>query len=102
MINISITTDNSLVINAKPIVHINTGISLVGYKSELPVTITADFTDVPKDQHEIYLQAFQYYYSKDIDILHNPFKEKPKTIKEKKREWTINRIIDVLFKTKQK
>jgi len=101
MENITITTDNSLVINAKPIVQINTGVSLVGYKSELPVTITADFTGIPKDQHEVYLQAFQYYYSKDIDILHNPFKEKPATIEEKKRDWTINRIIDILFKTKQ-
>ena len=97
MNELTLDTKNSLTINVKPIVEINTGISLSGYKSELPVTITADFTNIPKDQHEVFLQLFQYYYHRDINIYDNSHTDVPKTIVEKKKEWRLNRIIDILL-----
>ena len=102
MSNLKLDSNHNLTINVKPIVEINTGISLVGYKSELPVTITADFTKVPKEQHEVFLDTFKYFYNTEVNVYHNPSVEIPKTIKEKKRDWTINRIIDILFKTKKR
>ena len=105
MENITITTDNSLSINAKPTVQINTGITILGYGSELPVKIIADFTDVPKEQHEIYLMAFQSNFSKNTDIQYNPYTSKSKktlqlkpTIENLRIKWTINKIMDILFK----
>jgi hypothetical protein len=100
MSNITLDTKNSLTINVKPIVEINTGITLAGHKSELPVKIIADFTNIPESQHQVFLRSFMYFYDTETNLYHNPFKEKPKTIKEKKRDWTINRIIDILFKRK--
>jgi hypothetical protein len=101
MVNLTLSTDNNLTIDVKPIVTIETGISLMGYKTELPVTITADFTNIPKEQHEVFLQSFQYYYEREINIHHNLHTDKvnlePKTIKEKKKGWRLNRIIDILL-----
>ena len=97
MEELTINADNSLTINVKPIVTIETGISISGYKTELPVTITADFTNIPKDKHEVFLQSFQYYYQRGINIYDNSHTDEPKTIKEKKKEWRLNRIIDILL-----
>jgi hypothetical protein len=101
MEELTINTDNSLTINVKPIVTIETGISLMGYKTELPVTITADFTNIPKEQHEVFLQSFQYYYEREINIHHNLHADKvnlePKTIKEKKKGWRLNKIFDIFL-----
>ncbi len=100
MKNLTLTTDNNLTINQKPIVTIETGITIAGQKTELPVKITADFTNIPKEQHQIFLQSFQYYYQTDINIYNNSHTDEPKTIEEKKKEWRLNRIIDILFKRK--
>jgi hypothetical protein len=101
MVNLTLSTDNNLTIDVKPIVTIETGISLMGYKTELPVTITADFTNIPKEQHEVFLQSFQYYYEREINIHHNLHSDnanlEPKTIREKKKGWRLNRIIDILL-----
>ena len=102
MNNLIIDSKNSLTINVKPIVEINTGISLAGYKSELPIKIIADFTNIPESQHEVFLNTFKYFYNTEVNVYDNTTKEIPKTIEEKKRDWTINRIIDILFKTKQR
>ena len=98
--NLILDSKNSLTINVKPIVEINTGITLVGHKSELPVKIIADFTNIPESQHEVFLHSFKYFYNTEMNVYNNTTKEKPTTIKEKKRDWTINRIIDILFKRK--
>lgn len=98
--NLILDSKNSLTINVKPIVEINTGITLAGHKSELPVKIIADFTNIPESQHEVFLHSFKYFYNTEMNVYNNTTKEKPTTIKEKKRDWTINRIIDILFKRK--
>jgi hypothetical protein len=102
MNNLTFSTNNSLTVNVKPIAEINTGITLAGHKSELPIKITADFTNIPKEQHEIFLDTFKYFYNTEVNVYNNSYQEKPKTIEEKKRDWTINRIIDILFKRKQR
>ena len=100
MSNITLDSKNSLTINVKPIVEINTGITLAVHKNELPVKIIADFTNIPESQHQVFLHSFKYFYNTEINVYNNTTKEKPTTIKEKKRDWTINRIIDILFKRK--
>jgi hypothetical protein len=100
MNELTLDTKNSLTINVKPIVEINTGISLSGHKSELPVKIIADFANIPKEQHEVFLNTFKYYYNTDVNVYDNSSKEEPKTFEERKKEWTINSIIDILFKRK--
>ena len=100
MSNITLDSKNSLTINVKPIVEINTGITLAGHKNELPVKIIADFTNIPESQHQVFLRSFKYFYDTEMNVYSNTTKEKPATIKEKKRDWTINRIIDILFKRK--
>ena len=54
--------NDNLIVKVKPIVHFKTSLEISGYKKELPITITADFTDVPEDQHEMFLQAFKVMY----------------------------------------
>ena len=93
-------TNNSLVVNTKPIVEINTGIVLAGYKTELPIKIIADFTDIPESQHEVFLDTFKYFYNTEVNLYSNSFNQEPKTIKEKKRDWRLNKIVDVLFNRK--
>ncbi len=100
MNNLIIDPKNNLTINVKPIAVINTGIELAGYKSELPIKIIADFTNIPEEQHEIFLRTFKYFYNTEVNVYDNTTKEEPKMIEKKKRDWTINRIIDILFKTK--
>lgn len=102
MNNLIMDSKNNLTINVKPIVEINTGISLAGHKSELPIKIIADFTNIPESQHEVFLNTFKYFYNTEVNVYDNTTKEMPKTIEEKKKDWTINRIIDILFKTKQR
>lgn len=93
----TLSTNDTLTVNTKPIAVINTGIELAGYKSELPIKIIADFTNIPEEQHEIFLQTFKYFYNTEVNIHHRSFKEEPKTIKEKKKEWRFNRIINILL-----
>ncbi len=94
-------TNNSLVVNTKPIVEINTGIVLAGYKTELPIKIIADFTDIPESQHEVFLDTFKYFYNTEVNLYPNSFNHEPKTIKEKKRDWRLNKIVDVIFNRKK-
>ncbi len=100
MNNLTLDTKNSLTINVKPTVEINTVITLAGHKSELPIKIIADFTNIPKEQHEVFLNSFKYYYNTNVNVYENSSKEEPKTFEERKREWTINSIIDILFNKK--
>ena len=54
--------NDNLIVKVKPIVHFKTSLEISGYRKELPITITADFTDVPDDQHEMFLQTFKVMY----------------------------------------
>lgn len=54
---IEINSSNSLIINTKPIVRTTTSIEIAG-----PVEVVADFSNVPTNLHEVYLEAFKYKY----------------------------------------
>jgi hypothetical protein len=86
---------HNLTVNSKPIVTTKKFISIVGTKSNLPVTITADFTDIPQEQIEIYFNAFQSAY-RDTNVYCNTDNE-PKNIEEKKSSWRLNKIVETIF-----
>jgi hypothetical protein len=98
MSNIKIETRNDLTIDVKPIVIIETEITIAGHKKELPVKITADFTDIPDHQHEIFFDAFRYHYNKTINVHHNTYTQKIKSDDEKRKENIIDRIVNIIFK----
>lgn len=99
MNNITLNTDNRLTINVKPIVKIKNTISIIGTNTELPIEITADFTNIPTHLHEIYLSTLEYNYNHNIKArgYTNENNSEPKTIKEKKSEWRLNKIVDIIF-----
>jgi len=87
----------NLTIDVKPIVIIETGINLAGHKKELPVKITADFTDIPEHQHEVFFDAFKYYYSQNVNVYHNPYNKGIES-EGSRRENVIDRILNIIFK----
>ena len=63
MSNLNITPDNArITIKESNKVRINTNICIYGTGNELPVTIEADFTNVPHHLHQVYLQSLIYKY----------------------------------------
>jgi hypothetical protein len=101
MANITLNTNNKLTINIKPIVKIKNTISIVGSDNELPVEITADFTNISTHLHGIYLSALESQYLGDIRIWANTDTKTPvvKTIGKKKSKWRLHRILDLIFNT---
>ena len=99
MNNITINTGNNLTINVKPIVKVKNSISIIGSDNELPIEVTADFTNIPPHLHEIYLLAFKGKYVGNTRIWENTDVKmpEPKTIEEKKSEWRLNKIVDIIF-----
>lgn len=97
--SLMISTDNSLTINVKPIVKIKNSISIIGSDTSLPIEITADFTNIPSHLHEIYLSTLEYNYNHNIKACGytNENNSEPKTIEEKKSEWRLNKIVDIIF-----
>ena len=85
-------------------VQIKTSIKIYGTGTELPVTIEADFTDIPHNLHSLYYQSLISNYNTNIVAHKNLSKveDEPKTIKEKKSEWRINRIVDIICKAIKK
>ena len=100
MNNITFDTNNNLTINVKPIVKVKNTISIVGSDHELPVEITADFTNIPPHLHGIYLSAIDSKYDSDIKIWDNTrdITPQPKTIEVKKSESSLTKLTDIFSK----
>jgi hypothetical protein len=79
-------------------VQIKTSIQIYGTGTKMPVTIEADFTDIPHHLHQIYYQSLISQYNTSVNVYNNTKDDEPKTIKEKKREWRLNRIVDIISK----
>ena len=77
--------------------QINTSIRIVGTGTELPITIVGEFKDIPPHLHGMYIQAMQGSYG-SVNVYDRTKDEEPKTIQEKKSEWRINRIVDIISK----
>jgi len=93
----SITFDSShATIKGSTKAQINASITIVGTGTELPITIIGEFKDIPPHLHGMYIQAMQSSYG-SVNVYDNT-KEEPKTIEEKKSEWRLNRIVDIIGK----
>jgi len=97
MENLIIGDSSNLTMNVKPVVSIKNSIGIAGSDTELPVEILADFTNIPQHLHGIYLSALDIKYNSDVRVWENtePKETEPKTIEEKKRDWRLNRLVDI-------
>jgi hypothetical protein len=86
-ISILINTDsNKLSVEGTSIVHVKSVLEmrLDGQDIQLPVDIQADFKDVPKEYHGLFLECFKHAYSVDYAV------NKPKNVRssdDKPRSW---------------
>ena len=82
---------------------IKTAMELVGSKTELPVSIEADFTNIPTELHYLYYQMLVSQYD-TRQMVHSSLydTEEPKTIKEQKSEWRLNRLVELISKAIRK
>ena len=99
--SINITPDNGrLTMKGSGLVTINTSIKIYGTGTELPIKIVADFNSIPHNLHSLYYQSLISNYNTNI-VAHKNLSEvddEPKTIKEQKSEWRLNRIVDIISK----
>ena len=79
-------------------VQIKTSIQIYGTGTKMPVTVEADFTNIPHHLHQIYYQSLISQYNTSVNVYNNTKDDEPKTIREKKSEWRINRIVDIISK----
>ena len=95
----SITFDkgNKLAVQSSTKAQINASITIAGTGTELPITIIGEFKDIPPHLHGMYIQAMQASYG-SVNVYNNTKDDEPKTIQEKKSEWRINRIVDIISK----
>jgi hypothetical protein len=101
--SINITPDNGrLTMKGSGKVQIKTSIKIYGTGTELPVTIEADFTDIPHNLHSLYYQSLISQYNTSVNVYSNTKDDEPKTIKEQKSEWRLNRIVDIIGKAIKK
>ena len=79
---------------------IKSSIKIVGTNSVLPITIEGEFKDIPQNLHQLYMQSMLASYG-SVNV-HNNTEPEPKTIKEQKSEWRLNRIVDIISKAIRK
>jgi len=97
--SINITPDNGrLTMKGSGKVQIKTSIQIYGTGTKMPVTIEADFTNIPHHLHSLYYQSLISQYNTSVNVYSNTKDAEPKTIKEQKSEWRINRIVDIICK----
>ena len=93
----SITFDkgNKLAVQSSTKAQINASITIAGTGTELPITIIGEFKDIPPHLHGMYIQAMQGSYG-NVNVYDRTKDDEPKTIQEKKSEWRLNRIVDII------
>ena len=101
--SINIMPDNGrLTVKGSGKVQIKTSIQIYGTGTKMPVTVEADFTDIPHHLHQTYFQSLISQYNTSVGIYNNTKEDEPKTIKEQKSEWRLNRIVDIISKAIKK
>ena len=101
--SINITPDNGrLTMQGSGKIQIKTSIQIYGTGTKMPVTVEADFTDIPHHLHSLYYQSLISQYNTSVGIYNNTKEDEPKTIKEQKSEWRLNRIVDIISKAIKK
>ena len=97
--SINIMPDNGrLTMKGNGKVQIKTSIQIYGTGTKMPVTVEADFTDIPHHLHQTYFQSLTSQYNTSVSVYSNTKDDEPKTIKEQKSEWRLNRIADIISK----
>ena len=76
---------------------IKSSIKIMGTNSVLPIEVVGDFKDIPQNLHQAYMQSMLASYG-SVNVYNNTKDEEPKTIQEKKSEWRINKIVDIISK----
>ena len=79
---------------------IKSSIKIVGTNSVLPIEIVGDFKDIPQNLHQLYMQSMLASYG-SVNV-HSNTESEPKTIKEQKSEWRLNRIVELIGKAIRK
>jgi hypothetical protein len=74
---------------------IKASINIAGTGTKLPIEIVGEFKDIPPHLHQIYVQSMLASYG-SVNVHNNT--DEPKTIKEQKREWRLNRIVELISK----
>lgn len=99
--SITISNDSShLTMEGSTKVTIKASQTIVGTGTQLPIEITGDFKDIPPHLHQLYMQSMWASYG-SVNIYDNT-NEEPKTIKEKKSEWRLNRLVELISKVIKK
>jgi hypothetical protein len=75
---------------------IKSSINIVGTNTKLPIEIVGEFKDIPQNLHQIYMQSMLASYG-SVNV-HNNTESEPKTIKEQKSEWRLNRLVELIMK----
>ncbi len=97
--SITFSNDSShLTMKGSGKVQIKTSIKIYGTGTELPVTIEADFNNIPHNLHQIYYQSLVSQYNTLWNVYDNTKDDEPKTIEEKKSEWRLNRLVELISK----
>lgn len=77
---------------------IKASINLVGTGTVLPIEIVGEFKDIPQHLHQIYMQSMLASYG-SVNAYNNTDDDKePMTIEEQKREWRLNKIVNLIGK----
>jgi len=71
-------------------------IEIFGTNTQLEIEHTADFSKIPTEHHEIYLASFRTSII-DSTVFNNTKKPYPMTVKEKQKDWRLNRIVDIFL-----
>jgi hypothetical protein len=101
--SITFSNDSShLTMKGSGKVQIKTSIKIYGTGTELPVTIEADFNNIPHNLHQIYYQSLVSQYNTLWNVYDNTKDDEPKTIEEKKSEWRLNRLVELISKVIKK
>ena len=99
--SITLSNDSShLTMKGSSKAIIKSSIKIVGTNSVLPIEIVGDFKDIPQNLHQIYMQSMLASYG-SVNV-HNNTEPEPKTIKEQKSEWRLNRLVELFSKVIKK
>ena len=95
--SITLSNDSShLTMKGSSKAIIKSSIKIVGTNSVLPIEIVGDFKDIPQNLHQLYMQSMLASYG-SVNV-HNNTEPEPKTIKEQKSEWRLNRLVELFSK----
>jgi len=75
---------------------IKSSIKIMGTNSVLPIEVVGDFKDIPQNLHQAYMQSMLASYG-SVNV-YNYTEPEPKTIKEQKSEWRLNRLVELFSK----